>query len=150
MNLRKFFVPLDVIYTYTHGAYARMKRILTYIILIFCGLLAAESSYAQYYSWGADPTSFKWRQMRGDKYRVVYPDTARYTAKQMMHYLDAVSEDISYGYKHPQMSIPFVVHPENILSNGLVMWLPKRVEFLSTPAIKSYSMPWIKQLVAHE
>ena len=150
MNLRKFFVPLDVIYTYTHGAYARMRRILTYIILIFCGLLAAESSYAQYYSWGADPTSFKWRQMRGEKYRVVYPDTARYTAQQMMHYLDAVSEDISYGYKHPQMSIPFVVHPENILSNGLVMWLPKRVEFLSTPAIKSYSMPWIKQLVAHE
>ena len=35
-------------------------------------------------------------------------------------------------------------------SNGLVMWLPKRVEFLSAPAVDGYSMPWIKQLVAHE
>ena len=30
------------------------------------------------------------------------------------------------------------------------MWLPKRVEFLTSPAIDSYSMPWYKQLVAHE
>lgn len=127
-----------------------MRRFITYIILIICGLLAVERSYAQYYSWGADPTSFKWRQMRAKKYRVVYPDTARHTAERMMYYLDAMSDDISYGYIHPQMSIPFVVHPENMLSNGLVMWLPKRVEFLSTPDINGYSMPWIKQLVAHE
>ena len=50
----------------------------------------------------------------------------------------------------PALNLPFVVHPENMQSNGLVMWLPKRVEFLSTPAIDGYSMPWIKQLVAHE
>ena len=42
------------------------------------------------------------------------------------------------------------MHPENFESNGLVMYLPKRVEFLTSPAIDSYSMPWYKQLVAHE
>jgi hypothetical protein len=30
------------------------------------------------------------------------------------------------------------------------MWLPKRVEILSSPAMSSYSMPWLKQLAAHE
>ena len=149
-EIKKFFIPLDAVYTYTHGAYARMKKFLTYIILILCTLFAVERSYAQYYSWGADPTSFKWRQMSGEKYRLIYPHRAHETAEQMMCYLDAVSKDISYGYLHPQMSIPFIVHPENMLSNGLVMWLPKRVEFLSTPAIDGYSMPWLKQLVAHE
>ena len=88
--------------------------------------------------------------MKTKQYRVVYPDTARGVAMRMMHYLDAVESDISYGYRHPQMSIPFVVHPANFRSNGLVMWLPKRVEFLSTPDVNSYSMPWLKQLVAHE
>ena len=127
-----------------------MKRFILHIVLILCGLLAVERSSAQYYSWGADPTSFKWRQMRGEKYRIVYPDTARHIASEMALYLDAVQSDIAYGYKHPQMSIPFVVHPSNMLSNGLVMWLPKRVEFLSTPDINGYSMPWTKQLVAHE
>ena len=127
-----------------------MKKMLICILLTLCGLAITEKTHAQFYSWGADPTSFHWRQMKGEKYRVVYPDTAKHIATEMMYYLDAVSKDISYGYRHPQMSIPFVVHPSNMLSNGLVMWLPKRVEFLSSPAINGYSMPWVKQLIAHE
>ena len=127
-----------------------MKRFLIAILLIICGLTATEKAYAHYYSWGTDPTSFRWRQIKSDKYRIVYPDTAKNIAPRMALYLDAVQEDIAYGYRHRQMSIPFVVHPANMQSNGLVMWLPKRVEFLSSPSISGYSMPWTKQLVAHE
>lgn len=127
-----------------------MEKITTAIILIICGLFITERACAQYYSWGTDPTSFRWQQIKGEKYRIVYPDSAKYIASEMAFYLDAVQNDIAHGYKHPQMSIPFVVHPANMLSNGLVMWLPKRVEFLSSPAINGYSMPWRKQLIAHE
>ena len=127
-----------------------MKRFLIIITLLLCGLFATERLSAQYYSWGVDPPSFKWRQMRAEEYRVVYPDTARQIASRMMYYLDAVKDDISYGYRHPQMSIPFVVHPSNFRSNDLVMWMPRRVEFLSTPEVNGYSMPWTKQLIAHE
>lgn len=127
-----------------------MRNIMTTILLIFCGLLATERAYAQYYSWGTDPTSFRWQELKGEKYHVIYPDTAKNIASEMAFYLDAVQSDISYGYRHPQMSIPFVVHPANMQSNGLVMWLPKRVEFLSSPAVDGYSMPWTKQLIAHE
>lgn len=127
-----------------------MKRFIIAIILILCGLATTERACAQYYSWGTDPTSLRWRQIKSEKYRIVYPDSAKNIASEVAYYLDAVQSDIGYGYEHPQMSIPFVVHPENMLSNGLVMWLPKRVEFLSTPAINGYSMPWRKQLVAHE
>ena len=129
---------------------ARMKRLIILLLLVFGGILTAERVAAQYYSWGADPLSFKWRQMKSDKYRVVYPDTAKHIASRMMYYLDAVQQDIDYGYRYPQMSIPFVVHPSNFLSNGLVMWMPRRVEFISTPAEHGYSMPWTKQLIAHE
>ena len=129
---------------------ARMKRLLLLITLVLCGLLSTERVVAQYYSWGADPTSYRWRQMKAEDYRVVYPDTAQHIANRMMYYLDAVQQDISYGYRYPQMHIPFVVHPANFRSNGLVMWMPRRVEFLSTPEIRGYSMPWTKQLVAHE
>ena len=127
-----------------------MKRLLILILVTLCTLIYAESAMAQYYSWGTDPTSFRWKQMKSDKYRVVYPDTAQNIASRMMYYLNAVEKDIDYGYKYEQLSIPFVVHPANFRSNGLVMWLPKRVEFLSTPDVKGYSMPWLKQLIAHE
>lgn len=127
-----------------------MKRLTILIGLILCGLFASERVVAQYYSWGTDPLSFSWRQMKTKEYRVVYPDTAQNIASRMMYYLDAVKDDIDYGYRYPQMSIPFVVHPSNFMSNGLVMWMPRRVEFLSTPEINGYSMPWTKQLIAHE
>ena len=127
-----------------------MRRVVMILALILCGLLSSERLAAQYYSWGVDPPSYRWRQMKADDYRVVYPDTAEVIASRMMHYLSAVKSDIDYGYRHPQMSIPFVVHPSNFHSNGLVMWMPRRVEFLSTPDVESYSMPWTKQLIAHE
>lgn len=127
-----------------------MKRLVILIMVVLCGLAVAEEAVAQYYSWGADPLSFRWKQMKTKEYRVVYPDTAQNVASRMMYYLDAVKDDIDYGYIHPQMSIPFVVHPSNSMSNGLVMWMPRRVEFLSTPSVHSYSMPWTKQLIAHE
>lgn len=127
-----------------------MRRFLTIILLLLGSLMATERSIAQYYSWGVDPASFRWRQMKAKDYRVIYPTSTEEIAQRMMHYLSGVEKDISYGYKYRQMSIPFVVHPENMMSNGLVMWLPKRVEFLSTPAINGYSMPWTKQLIAHE
>ncbi|MBO5882765.1 MAG: hypothetical protein J6Q21_05955 [Alistipes sp.] len=127
-----------------------MKRFFILMMVVLGGLLSTESAVAQYYSWGVDPPSYRWRTMKSDNYSVIYPDTATKIANRMMHYLDAVNGDISYGYRHPQMPIPFVVHPANFLSNGLVMWMPRRVEFLSTPEIRGYSMPWTKQLVAHE
>lgn len=127
-----------------------MRRLVIHISLLLSLLFVAERATAQYYSWGVDPVSFRWKQMKGENYRVVYPDTAQHIAHRMMHYLDAVNKDIAYGYRHPQMSIPFVVHPANARSNGLVMWMPRRVEFLSTPGVDGYSMPWLKSLVAHE
>ena len=129
---------------------ARMKRLLMLITLVLCGLLSTESLVAQYYSWGVDSPTYRWRQMNAKDYRVIYPDTVQPIANRTMYYLDAVQNDISYGYRHPQMNIPFVVHPANFRSNGMVMWMPRRVEFLSTPEIRGYSMPWTKQLVAHE
>ena len=128
----------------------KMKRYIFTILLLLCGLVTTEGLYAQYYSWGVDSPKHRWKQMKTSSYRVVYPDTASNIASRMMYYLDAVKEDISYGYRYPAMSIPFVVHPENFNSNGLVMWMPRRVEFLSTPSVNSYATPWVKQLVAHE
>lgn len=92
----------------------------------------------------------KWSAIRTPDVRMIYPDTASGLAARTLHYIRSVQPSIGYGFRHGPMRIPFVMHPENFQSNGLVMYLPKRVEFLSSPAIDSYSMPWYKQLVAHE
>ena len=113
-------------------------------------MIGAYTASAQYYSWGADPTYMHWHRLRGDKIDVIYPDTARTLGYKMMYYAQAVQPSIDFGFRHGPMKIPFIIHPENFSSNGMVMWLPKRVEILSSPAVNGYSMPWLKQLAAHE
>ena len=127
-----------------------MRGAIRHIVIAIIALVGAYSASAQYYSWGADPTYMQWRKLKGDKIDVIYPDTARTLGYKMMYYARAVQPDIAFGYRHGPMKIPFVIHPENFSSNGLVMWLPKRVEILSSPAVNGYSMPWLKQLAAHE
>ena len=127
-----------------------MKRWIRHIIIAVVALFGAYSASAQYYSWGADPAYMHWRKLKGDKIDVIYPDTARNLGYKMMYYARAVQPDIAFGFRHGAMKIPFVIHPENFSSNGMVMWLPKRVEILSSPAVSGYSMPWLKQLAAHE
>ena len=112
--------------------------------------LAFQHTTAQYYSWGADPLGLKWMKGSTPNVDVIYPISTSQIGHTTLYFADRLNPHISYGYELPALNFPFVIHPENMKSNGLVMWLPKRVEFLSSPAINSYSMPWLKQLVAHE
>lgn len=127
-----------------------MSKILRYIIMLVFALCCIEQASAQYYSWGADPAHFKWRKAETDQATVIYPEHASEIGLTTLYLTERIKPSIQYGYKLPPLDLPFVVHPENLQSNGLVMWLPKRVEFLSSPAIDGYSMPWLKQLTAHE
>ena len=127
-----------------------MRSWARHIVVAIVALVATYTASAQYYSWGADPTYMQWRKLKGEKIDVIYPDTARTLGYKMMYYARAVQPYIDFGFKYGAMKIPFVIHPENFSSNGMVMWLPKRVEILSSPATNSYSMPWLKQLAAHE
>ncbi|MFI3285820.1 MAG: hypothetical protein R3Y08_04125 [Rikenellaceae bacterium] len=119
-------------------------------IVVLAIVCSSQLSVAQYYSWGADRASLKWSKIDGDRVNILYPDSVELTARRTLHYIDAVGEDIYYDFQHQPLKVPFVIHPENFVSNGMVMWAPLRVEFLSTPDINNYSMPWIKHLVAHE
>ncbi|MEG0789638.1 MAG: hypothetical protein RR432_05505 [Alistipes sp.] len=127
----------------------KLKRILSTVFALFT-LCSTHSVLAQYYTWGSDPASLKWSVIRTPDVRMIYPDTVADIARRTLRYIEVVKPDIGYGFSHSAMRIPFVMHPENFRSNGLVMWLPKRVEFLTSPAVDGYSMPWYKQLVAHE
>lgn len=127
-----------------------LNKVVKYLILTVLAVVATSEATAQYYSWGADPLGLKWMKGSTPNVEVIYPKSASQIGHTTLFYADRLNPYISYGYKLPALDLPFVIHPENMKSNGLVMWLPKRVEFLSSPSIDGYSMPWLKQLVAHE
>ena len=124
----------------------RHRLCLLWLFVLLCG---AHRAAAQYYTWGSD-APMKWTTVRTPDVRMIYPDTVAPLARRTLFFVRTVQPAIGYGFTHGPMRIPFVMHPGNFRSNGLVMYLPKRVEFLTAPAVEGYSMPWYKQLVAHE
>lgn len=127
----------------------RLSGIVKYLLLLLT-LLGAGRASAQYYTWGSDAPGMKWQTLKNDDLRIIYPDTATSYAARTLYTVEQIKPYISHGFRQGPMRIPFVMHPENFESNGLVMWLPKRVEFLTSPATEGYSMPWYKQLAVHE
>lgn len=121
-----------------------------YALLTVILSFSAQNSQGQYYSWGAD-APMKWSQLSTHDYHIIYPDSALGIARHTLHYLDNIRPYISHGFRHGAMpKMPFVLHGENFEANGLVMYMPRRVELLTIPSEDNYSMPWLKQLLAHE
>ncbi|MBQ0081472.1 MAG: hypothetical protein KBS95_08010 [Alistipes sp.] len=122
------------------------------LVIVMAMLFVQQQVVAQYYSWGSDSPCLKWnhiKQKQG-KIHVVYPQHASFQGTRVFYYADAIKDYISFGYRHPQIKMPFIIHPENFTSNGIVMFMPRRVDILSSPLGSEYATPWLKQLVAHE
>ena len=85
-----------------------MKRLVA-ILLLVGALCCVHRASAQYYTWGSDPVGLKWSTMRSRDVRVIYPDTAANIARHTLFYIRTVQPDISYGFTHGPMRIPFVI-----------------------------------------
>ena len=46
--------------------------------------------------------------------------------------------------------IPFLLHTRSVVSNGLTVWAPRRIEFYPCPPQDSYAEEWLEQLALHE
>ena len=113
-------------------------------------LLSLRPASAQYDVGGYSPASIRWRQMKSDDVRLIYPRDFEPTARRVMWYLDTVRTHIGYGWHHGTMRTPVVIHTQSMLANGMAAWAPRRMEFLSAPGVLGYSEPWFKQLAIHE
>lgn len=118
-------------------------------LMVFFGVLFSQAS-GQFVYEGRGPANIKWKQIKADEYKILYPDYFQPTAIRMSGYLDSLIPSIRYGMKMPLRKIPIVLETQNQLSNGMVVWAPKREELVSTAPVNTYANPWLKQLSVHE
>ena len=122
------------------------KFIFFYVII--CSFPA--SIQGQYFSTGQDPASIRWRQIKTDHFKVIYPSKFETHAQYTACIMDKVwrYETKTLTAKPPR--IPIIIHTESSLSNGVTVWAPKRIEFYPTPDPDSYAEEWLEQLAIHE
>ncbi len=109
----------------------------------------STSATAQFFSNGPTPATERLRALDGEALRVIYPNYFDRNARATLHYLESMRPTVGYGLREPQ-SVRVILNGTNLLSNGMAMWAPLRVEMIGPPAINTYSTPWLKQLSVHE
>ncbi len=126
------------------------RRLFRYAVLLAAVSLGPLFLHAQYYDQGRSATNIRWKQSWAAPGKIVYPDYYQRWADRIGLYLDTLTPHIGYGFSQPPLRLPIVLYTENMQSNGLVLWAPKRMELLTIPDQKTYAEPWLKQLTAHE
>jgi hypothetical protein len=120
------------------------------LLLTACCLLFTVPARAQYYSTGTEPPSVQWRQIKAGPFTVIYPQGVDSLAQRYAWLFDQSYRHIAEPLRTGLSRLPVVLHPYNLNSNGVVVWAPKRMELITTPATSGYAQMWDKQLVAHE
>ncbi len=118
--------------------------------------LSALCAKAQFYTNGNEPYSVKWNRIETAHYKVIYPKGLDSLARVYARTLEQVASTVgnSAGFE-PNASyrkaMPVVLHPYAAYSNGMVTWIPRRME-LQTQPDPDYPepTPWERQLVLHE
>jgi len=130
-----------------------MNRTINSLLVAIVFILASHQSFAQFYSTGSDPARLKWREIKTERYFIIYPEEADSLATKICHF---VSKGVQMPVNSPLTGKPtkttrLFFTDTNVFSNGMVSWAPRRMELYSTPpSFGSYSMNWEKQLVLHE
>ncbi len=121
-----------------------------YTLLLIFTLLFCTPILAQYYYTGDSPASIKWRQISGENYKVIFPEEIDSLARRYLWLLENNRNNVMAGLNINPKKFPVIIHPHTAYSNGLVTWVPKRMELYSQPTNDTDSQNWEKQLVIHE
>jgi len=130
-----------------------MKKLSVFFALLF---IFCFNAGAQFYSIGEDPAALKWKEIKTEKYRIVFPSgtdsLATEYAKSLERWSEAVGKTSGFipnqNYKRPQLVI---LHTQTSYANGVVTWTPRRMELFTTPdAYNNVQGTWMNQLVQHE
>ncbi len=121
------------------------------IALVVAMLLGTNIVKAQFYITGDNPACTRWNYINTQHYKIVYPQEIDSLAQRYAWLLESGRSRIMAGLKTEPERIPVVLNPYTTLSNGTVVWAPKRIELYTTPpANRGYAQNWERQLVLHE
>jgi len=121
----------------------------THVSILVCFLITLHG-FSQYYSTGQDPASIRWRQIRTDRFQLIFPAPFEKKAQYLANIMDIISRNESTTLTARVPRIPIILHTRSSISNGLTVWAPKRIELYTCPPQQTYAEEWLEQLAIHE
>lgn len=119
--------------------------------ILLCFTLLSVISKAQFIDYGTDPARLRWSIVRTPNYNLLYPNGNDSMAYRYAVFLENTYPHVKKTIGEPKKTVfPVILHPTNMLANGMVAWAPRRMELITTPSPSLYAQSWDRQLVLHE
>ncbi len=119
-------------------------------LLLLLYVLFTLQGHSQYFSTGQDPAALRWQQIKTKQYQLIFPESFEKKAQYLANVMDIIcrNETTTLTAKVPR--IPVVMHTQSVISNGITVWAPKRIELYTCPPQQTYAEEWLEQLAIHE
>jgi hypothetical protein len=116
-------------------------------------LFSFNSTYAQYNTLGNHPSTVKWKYIKNDKIKVIFPDSTLEQAQRIANVITYINKEkhISVGDKSYKLDL--LLNVNNVEANGYVALAPFRSEFYATGLQNNQflgTMNWLDNLSIHE
>ena len=132
-----------------------LKKSYLYAVLLMA-LSSPFAARAQFYYAGNDPASTRYRQIRTDNFRIIYPAGADSLARVYAYNLEMQYPRVSLsaGYAPNELCskpLPVILRSYTGYANGMMMWAPRRMELFTVgDAYEPDPMSWVQNLTIHE
>jgi len=125
-------------------------QILQVLLLLFALCTLNFELSAQYFSLGTDPASVKWKQVKTEHFRVIFPDNMEDEGIRVANTLEYYRSPASASLDAKPGRWPVILHNRTIISNAVTPYAPKRIDMMTMPPQDNYGQDWLDQLVIHE
>lgn len=124
-----------------------MKR----LVLLSLGIIfLLNTARSQFYETGQDPFSVSWKQIKTDNYKLIFPSGFETSAQKFALNLDTIYPLIGNDLQKKPKRISVIFHTQSSLSNGVVVYAPKRMELYTIPPQDNEAQDWLNELALHE
>lgn len=123
-----------------------MKKLLC--LLIFS--LFTVNLIAQYVDNGQDASSIKWKQIETNNFKLIYPSDSEALAQKFANLFNSLHKKEYSSLNHKPRKIPIILHSHGGISNGAVLWAPRRMELFASSQQHNDFVSFIEHLGVHE
>lgn len=117
---------------------------------VFFLILYSYTSKSQYFSIGEDPAEVKWSYIKTKNFKLIFPKEFEKEAQILINKLEYQNQYIGSSLKGRHRRLPIILHNRTIVSNGVSVYAPRRIELFTNPPSNTYPQPWLDQLIIHE
>jgi len=116
---------------------------LKYIYLLIISIYIHTCLYSQFYEYGQDPASIRWKQINTGNFKLIFPEDYKSNAVKVSFLLEESYRKNASQLNYSPRKIPVVIHNQTAISNGFVGIAPRRMELFTYPDPRGFPGEWL-------